>query len=150
MREHPRVSVGLRALEVWLLISVVETLHGTARVKFLQPVLGDLPARQVAVFTGSLLIVAIAIWFRKWMGISSGCGAFASGAGWVGLTVAFEVILGRFVMQLSWARILEDYDLTHGGLMLVGLLVMFVAPYVAYRYGKYPARSLTPDGHRIS
>lgn len=46
-----------RALLVFLLIATVEVLHGIARVIFLAPRLGDFPARQFAVFTGSALIL---------------------------------------------------------------------------------------------
>ena len=59
------------------------------------------------------------------------------GAIWVAMTVAFEIILGRFVMGLSWARILEDYDLFGGGLMLLGLAAMFSAPFIALRYKRH-------------
>ncbi len=37
---------------------------------------------------------------------------------WLLLTVAFEVLFGRFVMGLSWERIASGYNVTNGGLML--------------------------------
>jgi hypothetical protein len=45
----------LRGVAVWLCIILVEMLHGIARTMFLAPAIGDFRARQVAVFTGSLL-----------------------------------------------------------------------------------------------
>jgi hypothetical protein len=55
----------------------------------------------------------------------------ASGLWWVGValllvTVAFEVVLGRFVSGLSWSALLADYDISRGRLwplVLVGVLV---------------------------
>ena len=49
---------------------------------------------------------------------------------WVLLTIGFELLLG-WVLGLGWARILEDYDLPHGGLMPLGLLFMLCAPWLA-------------------
>ena len=50
----------IRALLAWLLIVVAESIHGAARQLFLAPAIGDLPARQVGVLTGSVIILAIA------------------------------------------------------------------------------------------
>ena len=47
----------LRAFLVWLLIIAIESVHGTLRVLFLQPLVGDFRARQIAVFTGSLPLI---------------------------------------------------------------------------------------------
>jgi hypothetical protein len=57
----PKALAGdaLRPLAVWLLILLVETIHGLARTVFLTPRLGDFRARQVSVFTASVLILAI-------------------------------------------------------------------------------------------
>jgi len=43
----------LRGLLVWLLIAAAETVHGILRVLLLQPYLGDLRARQLALVTGA-------------------------------------------------------------------------------------------------
>ncbi|MGL4881608.1 MAG: hypothetical protein ACRC8K_11140, partial [Waterburya sp.] len=50
---------------------------------------------------------------------------------WLGLTVGFEIMLGRFVMGLSWERIASDYNLLQGGLMPLGLLVLTLSPLIA-------------------
>jgi hypothetical protein len=47
--------------------------------------------------------------------------------------VAFEVGVGRFVAGASWGRIGSDYDLFHGGLLPIGLLILAVAPFAAAR-----------------
>lgn len=48
--------------------------------------------------------------------IDKGTAAVAGGV-WVALKVGFEIILGRYVMGLSWIRVLEDYNIRDGGLM---------------------------------
>lgn len=50
---------------------------------------------------------------------------------WVVLTAAFEVMLGRFAMGLSWEQIIADYDITKGRLMMFGLLLLMFAPLIA-------------------
>jgi hypothetical protein len=50
----------LRASAVWLGIMALESTHGALRELFLAPVVGDCRARRIAVFTGSLLILAAA------------------------------------------------------------------------------------------
>ena len=81
------------------------------------PVLGDFPARQVSVFTGSLLIFSVAHVFIHWLRAESKQQLLLVGLMWVLLTVIFEIVLGRLVLNLSWERITEDYDLTRGGML---------------------------------
>lgn len=119
-----------RGLAVWLLIMLAETIHGVARTILLVPLVGDLKSRQIGVFTGSLLILAITLMFVRWLKASKAAHFLLVGIMWVSLTIGFEMMLGRVVMDLSWERILADYDLSGGGLMPIGLLVMFVAPLV--------------------
>ncbi len=125
-------SVTGRAFLIWLVIAAAESLHGTARILFLQPVLGDFAARQVAVFSGCLIILTIAYFFAGWIRAKTDSGLFLIGIFWVSLTVAFEISIGR-AMSLSWERIFSDYDLTSGGLMGFGLLLMAFAPLIATR-----------------
>ncbi len=53
------------------------------------------------------------------------------GLNWLVLTVTFEVLFGRFVAGLSWERIAAAYDITKGGLMSLGLLVLLISPMIA-------------------
>jgi hypothetical protein len=128
-----------RGLAVWLLIVGAESLHGTARVIFLQPVLGDFRARQISVLTGMLIIFAISFWTVSWLSVKNKRQMLTVGAIWVVLTVLFEITLGR-LMNLSWQRILSDYDLANGGLMGFGLLFMLFAPLIAAKIRKTAAR----------
>jgi hypothetical protein len=123
--------VFLRAIAVWLLIIFTESLHGTARRFLLEPYLGDFRARQLAVFTGSLIIFTIIFLCIRWLRASSIGQLLGIGLLWVGLTLGFELLLGRLVFDYSWERILSDYNLREGGLMIFGLLFLIVSPYLA-------------------
>lgn len=129
----------LRALAVWLVIIVVESVHGTLRQLLLVPALGDFRARQVSVLTGSLLIFLVAWLFIRWLGATSRRALLGIGLLWVALTVVFEVALGR-LLGFEWSRLLEDYDLPHGGLMGLGLVAMFLTPLLAARLRKVISR----------
>jgi hypothetical protein len=125
----------IRGIAVWFLIMFAETLHGILRRLFVEPLIGDLTARQVGVLVGSLIILLITYFTVRWLRASRTVHFFAIGAIWIILTFCFEAGLGR-ATGASWNRILADYDLTAGGLMLFGLLVMFLSPYLMARVRK--------------
>jgi hypothetical protein len=122
--------VFLKSIVVWLVIMLAETLHGTVRTFWLAPYIGDLPARQISFFSGSILILAIATLFARWLR-GSHAQLLGIGGMWAVLTLVFEIGLGHLVLGYSWARILADYNLLQGGLMSVGLIVLLLAPLIA-------------------
>ncbi len=132
----------VRGVAIWALIALAETVQGVLRVLLLQPVVGELRARQFAVFTGSIVILAIATAASRWLGARGRRELMAVGLLWLGLMLAFEVLLGRFVAGFSWERIAADYDPRRGGLLLFGMAVIAVAPLVAARIRGVAA----PDG----
>ena len=117
-----------RGLVVWVVIIIVEIAHGMVRQIVLEPWIGDLRARQVSILLGSTLIIAITFIFVRWLKGSSVFDFVLIGILWVGMTVGFEIVLGRFALNLSWERIASDYNMAAGGLMPLGLLVMLAAP----------------------
>ena len=123
----------LRAFAVWLVMMAAETAHGVLRGLLLVPQVADLPARQIGVPIGSILILVIAWLFIRWVGADTTARLLTVGVVWVALTVLFEVALGRLLLGLSWERLAEDYDPSRGGFMGLGLLVMAVSPLLAAR-----------------
>ena len=117
---------------VWLLIVLAESIHGALRELFVKPVLGDLLARQLGVFTGSLLILLIATLTARWLMTNNDRQRLVIGAAWVILMVCFEVGLG-IALGATRERILSDYDFSQGGLMVLGLIVLLFAPPIGAR-----------------
>jgi hypothetical protein len=74
-----------RALALWFVLMAAETLHGLWRVKVLAVWIGDDAARDVSVFTGSLVIALI-----TWACIGVDPGTQCTNA------VARRVHMGRF------------------------------------------------------
>jgi hypothetical protein len=89
-----------------------------------------LRAGQIGVLLGSLIIFAIAYLTIRWMSATTLRHLLTIGLVWVASTFIFEVGLG-LAIGLSWERILSDYDIRAGGLMIAGLLFMFLSPYLA-------------------
>lgn len=126
-----KAGLFLRALAVWFVIILGETLHGIARTALLQPYVGDFRARQIAVFSGTLIILTIAVIFIRWINAISKGQLLIIGALWVCLTICFEVGLGRLILGYSWERMLSDYNLAKGGLLAIGMVALFFAPLIA-------------------
>lgn len=131
----------LRAFAVWLLLIGVESAHGVLRALFLEPYVGELPARRMGFFVGALIVLGVACLSVRWIRAGTTARLVAVGVLWLCLTLAFELWLGRFVMGLSWDRLALEYDVTRGALMPFGLLLVALAPLIAARL-----RGLTPVG----
>ena len=118
---------------MWFCVIGVEVVHGIARAVWLAPVVGDFRARQIAVFTGSVLILIVATSFIRWVRPTHAGEAVSLGLVWLFLTLAFEIAFGRYVVHATWSRIASDYNLLRGGLLPIGLAVLTAAPFIAAR-----------------
>lgn len=119
-----------KAVAVWLLIVIAESIHGIIRQLFIAPVIGDLPARQIGVLIGSVIIFAIAWACIRWIGADSLGQQLRVGLLWVVLIAVFEFSLGA-ALGYSQERMLSDYNLAEGGFMGFGLVFMLFAPVLA-------------------
>ena len=121
----------LRALALWFVLMTAETLHGLWRAKVLAVWIGDAAARDVSVFTGSLVILLITWACIGWIPARTARMLLLVGFTWVVLTIAYELALGRLVFYQSWADIASDFDLLHGRLLPLGLLFLMFSPLLA-------------------
>jgi len=87
--------VVIRALIVWLVLIAAEILHGIARAAFLVPYVGEFRSNQIGVFTGSLIFLAIALAFVRWIGATRSAQLMGIGVLWGGLTLATRILLHR-------------------------------------------------------
>ena len=125
----PRFSrnFGFRTVAVWLLIALVESLHGTLRVLLIAPAIGDLPARRLGFVTACALILAIAWLTARWLDARTPALQWSAGTVWVVLMLAFEIGIG-LLQGLGWPRIMQEFDPRQGGLMALGMLILLSAP----------------------
>lgn len=124
-------KVFLRATVVWIVIILAETVHGIARIQILEPSVGEFRARQIAVFSGTAIIFLVTRSLIGWIGANGRFALVAIGLFWVVLTIAFELLIGRFVFGFSWQRIAAEYDITSGSLMPLGLVFLVFCPLLA-------------------
>jgi hypothetical protein len=125
------MTILARSIAIWLVLMGAEFVHGIARALWLVPVVGDFQSRQIGVFTGTIINLIIAALFIRWIHPTRVANALAVGVTWLILTLTFEAAFGRFVLHASWQRIGSDYDLTHGGLLPIGLVLLALAPLIA-------------------
>lgn len=128
----------LRATLAWVALMALESAHGAVRMLVLAPRLGEVRARQVAVFIGSLLILGVSALLARWLHAQTWRRLITVGCLWVVLTAGFEVMLGRLAFGYAWGRMIEDCDLRRGGLMGLGMVVLLLAPLIGARVRRVP------------
>ena len=82
-----------KAIAVWMLIVLAESIHGAIRELFIAPAIGDMLARQIGVFVGSALILLVAWLTASWLDAATLKDQLSIGALWVALIVIFEISL---------------------------------------------------------
>ena len=110
---------------------VAESISGTIRSLWLIPAVGGVRAGQIGFVVGMIIVITTAWLFIRWMRPEKPSALLAIGLLWAALTLSFEIALGRLVLNYSWERMVSDYDIAQGGLMLIGLAVLLFAPLIA-------------------
>jgi hypothetical protein len=117
-------------LGVWFLFMVTAIVNGVLRVSRLEPAMGEYQAHVVSTLLLCLaLLVEISI-FLDAVGDYSQGSFIALGGMWTLLTLVFEFGFGRAVGQ-SWPTLLQNYDLPHGRIWPLVLLVLLLTPPLA-------------------
>jgi len=104
----------LRAVVIWCGLLVIASINGFVRQAVLIPLFGEIVGRAISTLALSALIVVLTWISIGWMAPRSPQQAWAIGAIWVVLTLAFEFLAGRYVFHNPWSRLLEDYDVFRG------------------------------------
>jgi len=123
----------LRYLAVWLLLAVVAIANGIVRESTYGRRVGELAAHQISTVTAIIASGAV-VWLchRTWP-MESMRQAWAIGATWFLMTIAFEFGFGHFVAGHTWERLLADYDLAAGRVWILFLAWVLVMPAVIVR-----------------
>lgn len=123
-----------RAVIAWLLMIPAAILNGAFRNGVVEPVVGDLPAHQISVVTGSALFLGVAYYLlRDHAGKAEDRTLLGIGASWLAATILFEFGFGHYAAGDSWDSLLHDYNMAEGRLWPVVLLVVFLAPLIVKR-----------------
>jgi hypothetical protein len=125
-------GVLMRAFGVWLVQLVVIVVLGGLRDTYLQPLIGDHRAHQVGTIAASLAVFGVICLFLSWIGPASRAHALGLGAFWLLLALAFEFGVFHFIVGVPWSRLLEDYNLARGNLLVLLWLTVLLGPVVCF------------------
>ena len=102
------------------------------REGWLMPRLGDRPSHAISSVTLSIAILLAGWYVTGWVRPESRQQAWAVGAIWLCLTLAFEFLAGHFLFGRSWHVLLADYNLVAGRLWVLVLVTTLTTPLVAF------------------
>ena len=123
-----------RVLAVWLILAVLMSANGVFRETVLRDSLGDRPADLLSAALGiTLILVVTAFGFRPLIGLPL-ARLLAVSLLLVGLTVAFEIVMGRLVDHKSWAELAGNYAFWRGKLWPLVLAVVAISPVLWGRW----------------
>ncbi len=122
----------VRAILVWIVIILAESVNGSFREIVLVPSFGERFAKQIGFFVGVSIIFSVTYGFIRWINTPNTRSLFAIGFLWMVMTVVFEFGLGK-MLGYPTERMMQDYDLSRGGLMGFGLVLLLIVPWLAAR-----------------
>lgn len=114
----------------WCGVLVLALANGTLRALVTQPWLGETVARALATVILLVALTGLVWWLHRRRPIPTARQAWAIGATWTAMTLAFEFGWGGLVAGLTWSTMLADYDLTAGRLWILVPIWTALAPAV--------------------
>ena len=131
-RDRRPAVLLLASLGFWLVLAAIATVAGIVRELWLVPLIGELRGHQVGTAVVALAFLGAIAAFVARMRLSPVEG-LVIGAAWLLCAIAFEFGFGHYVDGLSWTRLLSDYDLSEGRLLLVLWLMVGIGPFLMAR-----------------
>lgn len=125
-----------RHLFFWLVLMLLAIANGILRETLLSPRFTELAAHQLSTLSGIVLTGLVAGLFARRWPLASPSQAWLVGICWLMFTLLFEFTFGHYVAGHSWARLLQDYNLSAGRVWPLFLLWVAVMPYLFYRLGR--------------
>jgi hypothetical protein len=139
-----------RAVIAWILMIPAAIGNGIFREIGVKPLVGELPAHQISVVTGSALFLSIAYYLlRDHAGDGDDRTLLGIGASWLAGTILFEFGFGHFLDGKSFSELTHDYNIAEGRLWPIVLLVLFFAPVIVKRLVNHSQSSDRTNQHRL-
>lgn len=117
----------------WLPLACIAVANGVAREATYGRRLPEPAAHQVSTCIGCGLFFAYALVPALAFPLPDAAAALGVGLVWLGLTLAFEFGMGRWVFGHSCRRLLADYNLRRGRLWPLVLVTVTAAPWAAHK-----------------
>ena len=126
----------LKAIAIWCVILLFAVLNGGLREALLLPAFGAPLAQILSGLLLALIILALSFVLVPRIGPLRRAQAMRIGLLWLGLTLGFEFGFGLWVQGHSWSELLAAYTFKDGNLWTLVLVVIFLAPSLAVRFGR--------------
>lgn len=126
----------LKAIAIWCVILLFAVLNGGLREALLLPAFGVPLAQILSGLLLALITLALSFVLVPRIGPLRRAQAMRIGLLWLVLTLGFEFGFGFWVQGHSWSELLAAYTFKDGNLWPLVLVVIFVAPSLAVRFGK--------------
>ena len=117
---------------VWFVLLILAVLNGAFRESMLLRWAGREPAQAVSTLMLSAIILAVSWIATPWIAPATLRDAWAIGAAWLVMTLAFEFFGGHFLFGKPWDVLFDDYNVLAGRIWVLALLVTLIAPVAAF------------------
>jgi ABC-type xylose transport system permease subunit len=124
-----------RAGAVWCVLLLLAVINGAAREAWLVRQFDAETAHVLSTLMLCLWILAAVWWLGPWLRLRSERQALRTGLAWVVLTLAFEFLVGHYLLGRPWSALWEDYDLKDGHIWPLVLIVTAASPWLVWRAG---------------
>jgi hypothetical protein len=120
----------LKAFGVWLAMLLAAFLNGALRELLLIPLVGEYVGHVLSVILLSGAIFGLTYLFVKTLRPLSTHTLLRIGGFWLVLSLSFEFGFFHYVMRESWEKLLADYNLFQGRLLIAVWLTTLFAPLI--------------------
>jgi len=124
-------NIYVRAILAWLLFIPIVFMNAAVRELVYKPFIGELPAHQVSMVTGSVAFILLAYFLlRHCIYNTPNDKLLLIGLMWLALTIVFDFGLGIFVTGASWSEMLNDYNIGQGRIWIFFLVIILITPFI--------------------
>jgi hypothetical protein len=131
--------VILRAVSIWIAQLAAVVGLGILRQAVLEPWAGELRAHQSGTVLACIVVFTVICVSLPWIAPRSPQGALAIGVFWLLLAVAFEFGFFHLIRGVPWSRLLADYNLAEGRLLMLLWVTVLTGPVLAFHLTKHRA-----------
>ena len=121
-----------KTLLIGLLLAIGEVINGNIRVRILHGIFGKRKAKVVSLFSG-IGVIAFICWITlPWIKPSNYQDCILIGIVWLAIMTCLDIYFARRVFNLSWSKVLDDFNPLKGNLLSVGMVFLLFSPSLVY------------------
>jgi hypothetical protein len=120
----------VKAFGVWMILLLAAFVNGAIREMLIVPRVGEQVGHIIGVVVFSGAIFGITYVFVKALVPVPSSTLFHVGLFWLVLSLTFEFGFFHYVMHEPWEKLLEDYNIFQGRLLIVVWLSILLSPLV--------------------